>query len=63
MVFLHQINKQLMVMAVTTTKSLSESRHSRILNAREYARKIGRKPLTVEQHKEFMKMVAEFTNL
>lgn len=47
----------------TTTPVASDSRYSRVQNAREYARKMGRKPLTPEQRKEFNKMVAEFTNL
>lgn len=51
-----------MTTTVKNQKSF-DSRHSRLLNAREYARRMGRKPLTPEQHKEFMKMVAEFTNL
>lgn len=40
-----------------------DSRYSRLLNAREYARRRGRKPLTPKQHEEFMKVIAEFTNL
>jgi hypothetical protein len=52
-------------MSTTTTTNHvpSDSRYSRLHNAREYARRMGRKPLTPEEHKEFMKMVAEFTNL
>ena len=51
------------VTTVTTVPKASESRYSRVQNAREYARRMGRKPLTPEQRKEFNKMVAEFTNL
>lgn len=52
-----------MMTTVPTNQVSSDSRYSRLLNAREYARKKGRKPLTPEQREEFMKMVAEFTNL
>ena len=52
-----------MTTTVKTRPRDSGSRYSRIEDARAYARKLGRKPLTPEQHKEFMKMVAEFTNL
>ncbi len=52
-----------MMTAATATPVASDSRYSRVKNAREYARKMGRKPLTPEQRKEFNKMVAEFTNL
>ena len=52
-----------MMTTVTTAPVASDSRYSRIQNAREYARRMGRKPLTPEQRKEFNKMVAEFTNL
>jgi len=51
------------MMTTTTMQQVSDSRYSRLLNAREYAKKMGRKPLTPEQRIEFMKMVAEFTNL
>ena len=52
-----------MMTTTATNQMYSDSRCSRLLNAREYARKKGRKPLTPEQHVEFMEMVAEFTNL
>ena len=52
-----------LITTVATTPVASDSRYSRVQNAREYARKMGRKPLTPEQRKEFYKMVAEFTNL
>ena len=52
-----------MMTMVTTAPVASDSRYSRVQNAREYARRMGRKPLTPEQRKEFNKMVAEFTNL
>ena len=51
------------MITVTTAPLASDSRYSRVQNAREYARRMGRKPLTPEQRKEFNKMVAEFTNL
>ena len=52
-----------LITTVATTPVASDSRYSRVQNAREYARKMGRKPLTPEQRKEFYKMVTEFTNL
>ena len=52
-----------MITTATSNQVPSDSRHSRLYNAKEYAKRMGRKPLTPEEHKEFMKMVAEFTNL
>jgi hypothetical protein len=52
-----------MMTTKVTNQGLSDSRYSRLLNARAYARRKGRKPLSPEQHEKFMKMVAEFTNL
>lgn len=52
-----------MMTTATTNHEYSDSRYSRLYNAREYAKRMGRKPLTPEEHKKFMEMVAEFTNL
>lgn len=41
----------------------SDSRYSRLINAREYAKQHGWEPLKPEEREDFMKMVAEFTNL
>jgi hypothetical protein len=51
------------MITTTTNPKVTASRFSRVTNAREYAMKKGRRPLTPEQHKEFEKMIAEFTNL
>ena len=47
----------------TVPPVISESRYSRLLNAREYAKQQGWEPLKPEEREEFLKMVAEFTNL
>jgi len=39
------------------------SRHTRLQDVHEYKVKNGWMPLTSEEKEEFMKMVAEFTNL
>lgn len=41
----------------------SESRYGRLQRAREYARQQGWEPMKPEEKDEFMKVVAEFTNL
>jgi len=51
---------------ITTTNiqpRKSESRYSRLINAREYAKQHGWEPLRPDEREDFMKMVAEFTNL
>ena len=51
-------------MMTTTTHSVtSDSRYSRLHNAREYAKQHGWEPLKPEDRDEFMRIVAEFTNL
>ena len=53
-----------MMTTMTTTQPVtSESRYSRLHNAREYAKQHGWEPLKPEEREEFMKIVAEFTNL
>ena len=48
----------------TTPQRVSpDSRYSRLQNAYDYKVEHGWTPLTPEEHEEFMKMVAEFTNL
>lgn len=41
----------------------TESRYGRLQRAREYARQQGWEPMKPEEKEEFMKVVAEFTNL
>ena len=41
----------------------TESRYGRLQRAREYARQQGWEPMKPEDKEEFMKIVAEFTNL
>ena len=41
----------------------AESRYGRLQRAREYARQQGWEPMRPEEKEEFMKVVAEFTNL
>lgn len=51
-------------MATKTKQNASTpSRLSRIQDAREYAKQHGWEPLQPEEKKDFMKLVAEFTNL
>jgi len=47
----------------TTHAVSSESRYGRLQRAREYARLQGWEPMKPEEKEEFMKVVAEFTNL
>lgn len=46
-----------------TLQTASDSRYSRLTNAREYAKQQGWEPMKPEEKAEFMKVVAEFTNL
>ena len=46
-----------------TTQTANASRYSRLANAREYAKQQGWEPMKPEDKAEFMKVVAEFTNL
>lgn len=41
----------------------TESRYGRLQRVREYARQQGWEPMKPEEKEEFMKVVAEFTNL
>ena len=41
----------------------SDSRFGRLQRAREYARQQGWEPMKPDEKEEFMKVVAEFTNL
>ena len=47
----------------TTHPVSSESRYGRLQRAKEYARQQGWEPMKPEDKEEFMKIVAEFTNL
>ena len=49
--------------AVVKPKKANASRYSRLANAREYAKRQGWEPMKPEEKAEFMKVVAEFTNL
>ena len=48
---------------ITMPVVTSESRYSRLANARAYAKRIGRKPLTSDERKELMQAVADCTNI
>lgn len=48
---------------VVSSQTENTSRYSRLANAREYAKQQGWEPMTPEEKAEFMKVVAEFTNL
>ena len=48
---------------LVTSQAADTSRYSRLANAREYAKQQGWEPMKPEEKAEFMKVVAEFTNL
>lgn len=63
LIFASEIQNGGIMKTLVTSQAADTSRYSRLANAREYAKQQGWEPMKPEEKAEFMKVVAEFTNL